>query len=159
MESGSQSEEEQFWSSRVTGTSSAKWVEWILQCVSTLLNTFYPVCGLLAQAHQFLLPHRQTEWFDLVLSQSLYMCGNCEIYFLIISWHRMTHLCCFQTSLLSTLPVQVLIAGGFLFVTAFCFWSWKQHTTDLLTQTKSSSTFLVERMASVRHRQQDRRTM
>ncbi|GAA6232066.1 Meckel syndrome type 1 protein isoform X1 [Lates japonicus] len=34
-----------------------------------------------------------------------------------------------------------------------------QHSTDLLTTTKSSPTFLAERMASVRHRRQDRRTM
>uniref|UniRef100_A0A8C9ZA24 MKS transition zone complex subunit 1 n=1 Tax=Sander lucioperca TaxID=283035 RepID=A0A8C9ZA24_SANLU len=34
-----------------------------------------------------------------------------------------------------------------------------QHSTDLLTSTKSSPTFLAERMASVRHRRQDRRTM
>uniref|UniRef100_A0A8C9Z0E6 MKS transition zone complex subunit 1 n=1 Tax=Sander lucioperca TaxID=283035 RepID=A0A8C9Z0E6_SANLU len=33
------------------------------------------------------------------------------------------------------------------------------HSTDLLTSTKSSPTFLAERMASVRHRRQDRRTM
>ncbi|XP_051258115.1 Meckel syndrome type 1 protein isoform X2 [Dicentrarchus labrax] len=33
-----------------------------------------------------------------------------------------------------------------------------QHTTELLTTTKSSPTFLAERMASVRHRRQDRRT-
>uniref|UniRef100_A0A665TXY2 MKS transition zone complex subunit 1 n=1 Tax=Echeneis naucrates TaxID=173247 RepID=A0A665TXY2_ECHNA len=33
------------------------------------------------------------------------------------------------------------------------------HSTDLLTTTKSSPTFLAERMASVRHRRQDRRTM
>ncbi|XP_028277356.1 tectonic-like complex member MKS1 isoform X1 [Parambassis ranga] len=34
-----------------------------------------------------------------------------------------------------------------------------QHTTDLLTTTKSSPTFLAERMANVRHRRQERRTM
>lgn len=34
-----------------------------------------------------------------------------------------------------------------------------QHSTDLLTTTKSSPTFLAERMASIRHRRQDRRTM
>ncbi|XP_027129065.1 tectonic-like complex member MKS1 isoform X3 [Larimichthys crocea] len=34
-----------------------------------------------------------------------------------------------------------------------------QHTTELLTTTKSSPTFLAQRMASVRHRRQDRRTM
>ncbi|KAK9536774.1 hypothetical protein VZT92_006535 [Zoarces viviparus] len=34
-----------------------------------------------------------------------------------------------------------------------------QTSTDLLTATKSSPTFLAERMASVRHRRQDRRTM
>ncbi|XP_045895093.1 Meckel syndrome type 1 protein isoform X3 [Micropterus dolomieu] len=34
-----------------------------------------------------------------------------------------------------------------------------QHSTDFLTTTKSSPTFLAERMASVRHRRQDRRTM
>ncbi|XP_076607556.1 tectonic-like complex member MKS1 isoform X3 [Chaetodon auriga] len=34
-----------------------------------------------------------------------------------------------------------------------------QHSTELLTTTKSSPTFLAERMASVRHRRQDRRTM
>ncbi|XP_028277357.1 tectonic-like complex member MKS1 isoform X2 [Parambassis ranga] len=33
------------------------------------------------------------------------------------------------------------------------------HTTDLLTTTKSSPTFLAERMANVRHRRQERRTM
>ncbi|KAL7389822.1 hypothetical protein ABVT39_010305 [Epinephelus coioides] len=33
------------------------------------------------------------------------------------------------------------------------------HSTDLLTTTKSSPTFLAERMASIRHRRQDRRTM
>uniref|UniRef100_A0A8C9Z317 MKS transition zone complex subunit 1 n=1 Tax=Sander lucioperca TaxID=283035 RepID=A0A8C9Z317_SANLU len=33
------------------------------------------------------------------------------------------------------------------------------HSTDLLTSTKSSPTFLAERMASVRHRRQDRRTI
>ncbi|XP_054481218.1 Meckel syndrome type 1 protein isoform X3 [Anoplopoma fimbria] len=33
------------------------------------------------------------------------------------------------------------------------------HSADLLTTTKSSPTFLAERMASVRHRRQDRRTM
>ncbi|XP_076607555.1 tectonic-like complex member MKS1 isoform X2 [Chaetodon auriga] len=33
------------------------------------------------------------------------------------------------------------------------------HSTELLTTTKSSPTFLAERMASVRHRRQDRRTM
>ncbi|XP_074467427.1 tectonic-like complex member MKS1 [Sebastes fasciatus] len=33
------------------------------------------------------------------------------------------------------------------------------HSTDLLNTTKSSPTFLAERMASVRHRRQDRRTM
>ncbi|XP_023277139.1 Meckel syndrome type 1 protein isoform X1 [Seriola lalandi dorsalis] len=34
-----------------------------------------------------------------------------------------------------------------------------QHSTDLLTTTKSSPTFLAVRMASIRHRRQDRRTM
>ncbi|XP_030602327.1 tectonic-like complex member MKS1 [Archocentrus centrarchus] len=34
-----------------------------------------------------------------------------------------------------------------------------QHATDILTTTKSNPTFLAERMASVRHRRQDRRTM
>ncbi|XP_047463134.1 Meckel syndrome type 1 protein isoform X2 [Mugil cephalus] len=34
-----------------------------------------------------------------------------------------------------------------------------QHSTDLLTTTKSSPTFLAERMAHMRHRRQDRRTM
>ncbi|XP_040907533.1 Meckel syndrome type 1 protein isoform X3 [Toxotes jaculatrix] len=34
-----------------------------------------------------------------------------------------------------------------------------QHSSDLLTTTKSSPTFLAERMTSVRHRRQDRRTM
>ncbi|XP_070839950.1 tectonic-like complex member MKS1 isoform X1 [Chaetodon trifascialis] len=34
-----------------------------------------------------------------------------------------------------------------------------QHSTELLTTAKSSPTFLAERMASVRHRRQDRRTM
>ncbi|XP_033490910.1 tectonic-like complex member MKS1 isoform X1 [Epinephelus lanceolatus] len=34
-----------------------------------------------------------------------------------------------------------------------------QHSTDLLTTTKSSPTFLAERMASIRHRRQDRRTI
>ncbi|XP_028322589.1 tectonic-like complex member MKS1 isoform X2 [Gouania willdenowi] len=34
-----------------------------------------------------------------------------------------------------------------------------QHSTDLLTTTKSGPTFLAERMASVRHRRQERRTM
>ncbi|XP_070839951.1 tectonic-like complex member MKS1 isoform X2 [Chaetodon trifascialis] len=33
------------------------------------------------------------------------------------------------------------------------------HSTELLTTAKSSPTFLAERMASVRHRRQDRRTM
>ncbi|XP_047463137.1 Meckel syndrome type 1 protein isoform X4 [Mugil cephalus] len=33
------------------------------------------------------------------------------------------------------------------------------HSTDLLTTTKSSPTFLAERMAHMRHRRQDRRTM
>ncbi|XP_033490918.1 tectonic-like complex member MKS1 isoform X2 [Epinephelus lanceolatus] len=33
------------------------------------------------------------------------------------------------------------------------------HSTDLLTTTKSSPTFLAERMASIRHRRQDRRTI
>ncbi|XP_023277140.1 Meckel syndrome type 1 protein isoform X2 [Seriola lalandi dorsalis] len=33
------------------------------------------------------------------------------------------------------------------------------HSTDLLTTTKSSPTFLAVRMASIRHRRQDRRTM
>ncbi|XP_034746108.1 Meckel syndrome type 1 protein isoform X1 [Etheostoma cragini] len=34
-----------------------------------------------------------------------------------------------------------------------------QHSTDLLTTTKSSPTFLAERMANLRHRRQDRRTI
>uniref|UniRef100_A0A8D3C1U4 Meckel syndrome type 1 protein n=1 Tax=Scophthalmus maximus TaxID=52904 RepID=A0A8D3C1U4_SCOMX len=34
-----------------------------------------------------------------------------------------------------------------------------QNPTDILTTTKSSPTFLAERMASIRHRRQDRRTM
>ncbi|XP_059207638.1 Meckel syndrome type 1 protein isoform X2 [Centropristis striata] len=33
------------------------------------------------------------------------------------------------------------------------------HSTDILTTTKSSPTFLAERMASLRHRRQERRTM
>ncbi|KAG7217223.1 hypothetical protein INR49_027767 [Caranx melampygus] len=34
-----------------------------------------------------------------------------------------------------------------------------QHSSDLLTTTKSGPTFLAERMASIRHRRQDRRTV
>ncbi|XP_061819043.1 tectonic-like complex member MKS1 isoform X4 [Nerophis lumbriciformis] len=40
-----------------------------------------------------------------------------------------------------------------------CHQLQQQSTTDLLTTTKSRPTFLAERMASMRHRRQDRRTM
>lgn len=51
-----------------------------------------------------------------------------------------------------------------LFVTFYIdccivFFSWKQYSTELLNTTKSSPTVVAERMASVRHRRQDRRTM
>lgn len=39
------------------------------------------------------------------------------------------------------------------------FWSLKQNSSELLTTTKSVPTYLAERMANVRHRRQDRRTM